>query len=188
MPLQTLIRRCPGWDFEAARKAASDAWEKELSKIRIESPDHDRKVVFYTALYHTMIAPALFSDMNGEFKGVKGDVQKAEGYNRYTVFSLWDTYRALHPLLTLTQPSRVNDMIKSMLDHYRQTGLLPVWELEGNETFCMVGNHSIPVIAEAILKDIGDFDRQLAIECDDCNLNVRPRRNGILRFAWIHAC
>jgi predicted alpha-1,2-mannosidase len=162
--LANLDATLPGWDFEAVRKAASDAWEKELSKIRIGSPDRDRKVVFYTALYHTMIAPSLFSDLNGEFKGVKGDVQKAAGYNRYTVFSLWDTYRALHPLLTFTQPSRVNDMIKSMLDHYKQTGLLPVWELEGNETFCMVGNHSIPVIAEAILKDIGDFDRQLAFE------------------------
>lgn len=154
----------PGWDFEAAKKAASDAWEKELSKIRIESPDHDEKVVFYTALYHTMIAPSLFSDANGGFKGVKGEALKAEGYNRYTVFSLWDTYRALHPLLTLTQPARVNDMVKSMLDHYSQTGLLPVWELEGNETFCMVGNHSIPVISEVILKDIGDFDRKKALD------------------------
>jgi predicted alpha-1,2-mannosidase len=162
--LANLDSSLPGWDFEATHKAASDAWEKVLSKIRIESPDHDRKVVFYTALYHTMIAPSLFSDLNGEFKGVKGDVQRAEGYNRYTVFSLWDTYRALHPLLTFTQQSRVNNLVKSMLDHYKQTGLLPVWELEGNETFCMVGNHSIPVIAEAILKDIGDFDRQLAFE------------------------
>ncbi len=162
--IENLDSSLPGWDFEAAKKAASDAWEKELSKIRIESPDNDIKVVFYTSLYHTMIAPSLFSDANGQFKGVKGDVQKAEGYNRYTVFSLWDTYRALHPLLTLTQPARVNDMIKSMLDHYSQTGLLPVWELEGNETFCMVGNHSIPVISEAILKDIGDFDRQKALD------------------------
>ncbi|MCX6334911.1 MAG: GH92 family glycosyl hydrolase [Bacteroidia bacterium] len=162
--LANLDNSLPGWDFEAVRKAASDAWEKELSRIRIGSPDRNRMVVFYTALYHTMIAPSLFSDLNGEFKGVKGDVQKAEGYNRYTVFSLWDTYRALHPLLTFTQQPRVNDMIKSMLDHYKQTGLLPVWELEGNETFCMVGNHSIPVIAEAILKNIGDFDRQLAFE------------------------
>jgi len=153
-----------GWDFEATKKGASDAWEKELSKIRIQSNDSVQKTIFYTALYHTMVAPALFSDANGEFKGVKGDVQKASGYNRYTVFSLWDTYRALHPLFTLTQPSRVNDMVKSMLDHYKQTDLLPVWELEGNETFCMVGNHSIPVIAEAILKGIGDFDQQLAFE------------------------
>jgi predicted alpha-1,2-mannosidase len=154
----------PGWDFEATQKAASDAWEKELAKIRIQSGDTVQKTIFYTALYHTMVAPALFSDANGEFKGVKGDVQKASGYNRYTVFSLWDTYRALHPLFTLTQQPKVNDMVKSMLDHYKQTGLLPVWELEGNETFCMVGNHSISVIAEAILKGIGDFDQQLAFE------------------------
>jgi len=162
--LENLDTSLPAWDFEAVKKAASDAWEKELSKIRIGSPDRDRKVIFYTALYHTMIAPSLFSDSNGEFKGVKGDTQKADGYDRFTVFSLWDTYRALHPLLTFTQQARVNDMVKSMLDHYVQTGLLPVWELEGNETFCMVGNHSIPVIAEAILKDIGDFDRDLAFK------------------------
>lgn len=154
----------PGWDFEATQTAASDAWEKELSKIKIQTTDSVQKTIFYTAMYHTMVSPALFSDSNGEFKGIKGDVQKADGYNRYTVFSLWDTYRALHPLLTLTQQPRVNDMVKSMLDQYRQTGLLPVWELEGNETFCMVGNHSIPVIAEAILKGIGDFDHELAFE------------------------
>jgi len=89
-------------------------------------------------------------------------VQKAEGYKRYTVFSLWDTYRALHPLFTIIQGDRVNDMVKSMLDHFRQTGLLPVWELEGNETFCMVGNHAISVIAEAVMKETGDFDREEA--------------------------
>jgi predicted alpha-1,2-mannosidase len=160
--LANLDGSLPGWDFEATRKAASDAWEKELSKITIQTSDENQKTIFYTALYHTMIAPALFSDSNGEFKGVKGTVQRTKGYKRYTVFSLWDTYRALHPLFTLTQSQRVNDMVKTMLDHYRQTGLLPVWELEGNETFCMVGNHSIPVIAEAILKGIGDFDRNQA--------------------------
>ena len=162
--LANLDTSLPGWDFEATQTAASDAWEKELSKIKIQSNDSVQKTIFYTSLYHTMVAPALFSDSNGEFKGTKGDVQKADGYNRYTVFSLWDTYRALHPLYTLTQQSRVNDMVKSMLDHYKQSGLLPVWELEGNETFCMVGNHSIPVIAEAILKGIGNFDQQLAYE------------------------
>jgi predicted alpha-1,2-mannosidase len=162
--LANLDASLPGWDFEGTRAAASDAWEKELSIIRIQSSDNDQKIIFYTSLYHTMVAPALFSDINGEFKGVSGDVQKATDYKRYTVFSLWDTYRALHPLYTFTQQARVNDMVKSMLDHYRQTGILPVWELEGNETFCMVGNHSISVIAEAILKEIGDFDVQLAYE------------------------
>jgi predicted alpha-1,2-mannosidase len=162
--LANLDASLPGWNFEATQKAASDAWEKELSKITIQSDDPNQKTIFYTSLYHTMVAPALFSDLNGEFKGVKGDIQKADGYKRYTVFSLWDTYRALHPLFTLTQQPRVNDMVKTMLDNYKQTGILPVWELEGNETFCMVGNHSISVIAEALLKGIGDFDRQLAFE------------------------
>jgi predicted alpha-1,2-mannosidase len=162
--LQNLDSSLPGWDFEAIRQAASDAWEKELGKIRIQSDDPARKTVFYTALYHTMVAPALFSDQNGQFKGLKGVPQEADGYKRYTVFSLWDTYRALHPLFTLTQQPRVNDMVKSMLDHYSQCGILPVWELEGNETFCMVGNHSVSVIAEAVLKGIGDFNKETAFE------------------------
>lgn len=162
--LANLDGSLPGWDFEATAQAASDAWEKELSKIRIQSNDSIQKTIFYTALYHTMVHPSLFSDANGEFKGLKGDVQKADGYKRYTVFSLWDTYRAEHPLFTLTQQQRVNDMVKSMLDHYRQSGVLPVWELEGNETWCMVANHSIAVIAEAILKNIGDFDREEAFQ------------------------
>jgi predicted alpha-1,2-mannosidase len=153
-----------GWDFNAFRQAASDEWEKELSKIRIQSESADQKKIFYTSLYHTMIAPALFSDANGEFKGVNGDRQAPTDYDRYTVFSLWDTYRALHPLFTITQQPLVNEMVKSMLDHYQQTGILPVWELEGNETFCMVGNHSISVIAEAILKRIGNFNYHQAFE------------------------
>ncbi len=162
--LENIDATFAGWNFEDTRKAASDAWERQLGKIKIQSDDQKQKTIFYTSLYHTMVAPALFSDINGEFKGLKGETQKADGYNRYTVFSLWDTYRALHPLFTLTQQPRVNDMVKSMLDHYKQCGILPVWELEGNETFCMVGNHSISVIAEAILKGIGDFDKQLAFE------------------------
>jgi predicted alpha-1,2-mannosidase len=162
--IENLDISMPGWDFEATQRAASDAWEKELGKIRIQSGDTAQKIIFYTALYHTMVAPALFSDLNGDFKGLKGDTRKAKGYNRYTVFSLWDTYRALHPLFTITQQPRVNDMVKTMLDHYKQCGILPVWELEGNETYCMVGNHSISVIAEALLKGIGDFDHELAYE------------------------
>ena len=162
--VQNLDSSLPGWDFEAVKQAASDAWEKALAKIRIKSDDPSVKKIFYTSLYHTMVAPALFSDVNGQFKGLNDTAQEAAGYDRYTVFSLWDTYRALHPLFTITQQPRVNDMVKSMLDHYKQCGILPVWELEGNETFCMVGNHSISVIAEAIMKGIGDFDVELAYE------------------------
>lgn len=162
--LQNMDSSLSGWDFETTRQAASDAWESQLGKMHIQSDDLRLKTIFYTALYHAFVAPALFSDMNGEFKSLNGDTRKTGGYNRYTVFSLWDTYRALHPLFTLTQQPRVNDMVKTMLDHYKQCGILPVWELEGNETYCMVGNHSISVIAEAILKEIGDFDRELALE------------------------
>jgi predicted alpha-1,2-mannosidase len=162
--LENIDATFAGWDFEVTKKAASDAWEVQLGKIRIQSDDPKQKTIFYTALYHTMVAPALFSDLNGEFKSLKGETRKADRYNRYTVFSLWDTYRALHPLFTLIQQPRVNDMVKTMLDHYKQCGILPVWELEGNETYCMVGNHSISVIAEALLKGIGDFDDQLAFE------------------------
>jgi len=162
--LENIDATFAGWDFEDTRKAASDAWERQLGKIRIQSDDPQQKTIFYTALYHTMVAPALFSDINGEFKSLNGETRKTDGYNRYTVFSLWDTYRALHPLFTLIEQPKVNDMVKTMLDHYKQCGILPVWELEGNETFCMVGNHSISVIAEALLKGIGDFDNQLAFE------------------------
>ncbi len=162
--IKNLDASLAGWDFDATIQAASEAWEKELQKIKIQSNDEVQKKIFYTALYHTMVAPALFSDLNGEFKGVEGKTMVASDYNRYTVFSLWDTYRSLHPLFTLVQQDKVNDMVKSMLDHYQQTGILPVWELEGNETFCMVGNHSITVIAEAVLKGIGDFDYELALE------------------------
>ncbi|RKD90342.1 GH92 family glycosyl hydrolase [Mangrovibacterium diazotrophicum] len=162
--LKNLDQTLVDWDFDRVRKAASDAWENELQKIKIEATDNEVRKILYTALYHTMIQPALFSDLNGEFKGVDGSVKTAKGYKRYTIFSLWDTYRSLHPLFTLIEQPRVNDMIKSMLDHYEQTGILPVWELDGNETFCMVGNHSITVIAEAILKGIGDFDYVLAYQ------------------------
>jgi predicted alpha-1,2-mannosidase len=160
--LQNLDVSLTGWNFEAVAQSASDAWEKELSKIKIQADDKDTKINFYTAMYHTMVAPALFSDQNGMFKGLNGQPLEADGYNRYTVFSLWDTYRALHPLFTIIQQPRVNDMVKTMLDNYSQSGILPVWELEGNETFCMVANHSISVIAEAILKGIGDFNREAA--------------------------
>lgn len=152
------------WDFDAVAKAADSAWNVELAKFKVETESLEKMRIFYTALYHTKISPALFSDTDGKFKGVDGSVQVAEGYNRYTIFSLWDTYRTLHPLYTLTDSERVNDMVKSMMDHYRQSGALPIWELEGNETGCMVGNHSISVIAEAIVKGIGDFDTEEAFE------------------------
>ncbi len=140
----------PGWDFEATAEAAAQAWNEQLSKIRIETSDGSVKRIFYTGLYHTMIAPSLFTDAGAQ--------------NRYTTFSLWDTYRAAHPLMTIIHPEKVPDMINTMLDIYSAQGKLPVWHLWGNETDCMVGNPAIPVMADAMLKGFGGFDRELAYE------------------------
>jgi predicted alpha-1,2-mannosidase len=151
--LANLEAEMPGWDFESYRQQALDTWEKELQKIQIEA-DEATKRIFYTALYHSFISPNLYSDIDGKFKGQNGGVRQAEGFQRYSVFSLWDTFRALHPLLHLTQPELSANLVASMLDHYRERGALPVWELENHEAFTMVGNHSVAVIAEAFLKGI----------------------------------
>ena len=156
--MENLDKEIPGWDFNKSKNEAADLWRIELSKIRIETTDKALRRTFYTALYHTMIEPSLFSDVDGKFKGADGKVHQAKGYNQYTVFSLWDTFRAEHPLFTLIERNCVNDFIKSMLAHYEETGLLPVWELEGNETNTMIGYHAVPVIADAILKGFYGFD------------------------------
>lgn len=140
------------WDFNKARLAAEARWETELQKIKVKTSTEDLKTVFYTALYHSMVAPALHTDLNGEYKGLNGQINKADGFTRYTIFSLWDTFRANHPLFTITQPEKVHDFIHSFMAIYRESGLLPVWELVGNETNCMIGYHSIPVITDAWLK------------------------------------
>lgn len=156
--LENLNKEIPDWNFEKIKKSAEESWRKELSKIEIETPKKSLKNIFYTALYHSMIEPSLFSDINGEFKGADSLIHKAIGYNQYTVFSLWDTFRAEHPLLTIIEQNRVNDFVNSMLAHYNETGLLPVWELEGNETNTMIGYHAVPVIADAILKGFRGFN------------------------------
>ena len=162
--MENLDKEIPGWNFSKVKYAAADSWRKELSKIKIETPDKDLEKTFYTALYHTMIEPSLFSDIDGKFKGADGKVHKAKGYNQYTVFSLWDTFRAEHPLFTIIEQNRVNDFVRSMLAHYEETGLLPVWELEGNETNTMIGYHAVPVIADAILKGFHGFNIEEAFK------------------------
>ncbi|MBR8535554.1 GH92 family glycosyl hydrolase [Carboxylicivirga sediminis] len=153
------------WDFEKQRQNASDSWEKELQKIKVTTPEEDVKTIFYTAFYHSMIAPYVHSDHDGEYKGLNGEVNKAEGFERYTVFSLWDTFRASHPLFTIVQEDLVHDFIHSFMAIYRESGLLPVWELVGNETNCMIGYHAIPVIADAWQKGlITDIDGNELLE------------------------
>ncbi|WP_430811895.1 MULTISPECIES: GH92 family glycosyl hydrolase [unclassified Carboxylicivirga] len=161
----SIEKEIPGWDFDAQRQLAANVWEDELQKIKVTSPEEDVKTIFYTALYHSMIAPFTHSDHNGEYKGLNGKVNKAEGFDRYTVFSLWDTFRASHPLFTIVQQDKVRDFVESFMAIYRESGLLPVWELVGNETNCMIGYHAIPVIADAWQKGlISDMDGDALLE------------------------
>lgn len=154
----------PGWDFNKVIKDADKAWNNQLSKIIIKTDSLAQLKKFYTAFYHTMIAPSIFNDVNGEYWGTDKKVHKSVGFNNVTTFSLWDTYRANHPLFTITQPKHVNDMINSMLAIYQQQGTLPVWHLMANETNTMPGNSALPVVADAVLKGYTGFDTHLAYE------------------------
>ncbi|MBR6457284.1 MAG: GH92 family glycosyl hydrolase, partial [Bacteroidales bacterium] len=150
--------------LQTLKAGTEKAWEAYLSKLPCPYSDRERKTRFYTALYHTAIHPSLYSDANGEYRGMDGAVHKADGWERYTVFSLWDTFRGLHPLLTEIEPERTVDFIRSMLSVYDEAGKLPVWELSGWETDCMIGYNSAPVIADAIARGLGGFDYEHAFE------------------------
>lgn len=154
----------PGWDFAKQVSLADQAWNKELSRIVVKSNDAEKMRIFYTSLYHTMIAPSVFNDVNGDYLGTDKKVYKNAPFTNYTTFSLWDTYRAAHPLLTLINSKMAGDVVNTMLAIYQQQGKLPVWHLMGNETNCMVGNPALPVIADAYLKGIKGFDKDLAYE------------------------
>lgn len=153
----------PHWDFDLVRKQAEDAWNTKLSKIQVEGGSREQQRIFYTALYHTYVAPYVFNDVDGNYRGMDGEVHHAD-HNVYTVFSLWDTFRALHPLMTILEPEMTSDFIKTFLLHYQQGGRLPVWELWGNETDCMIGYHSASVITDAYMKGIRGFDADLALD------------------------
>lgn len=149
-------------NFSQVKKDAELFWEDELSKIKITTNDVEDTKVFYGSLYHVFIAPALFSDVNGEYLEPDGTITTCDGYDRYSTLSLWDTYRATHPLFVLTQRDLTNDFVKSMLAHYDVRGFLPIWELEASENYCMIGNHSVSVIVDAWLKGIRDYDVEKA--------------------------
>ncbi len=153
-----------GWDFDYVATAAKKSWQNSLSKIKVEALNLDQQIIFYTALYHSLLAPNIFMDVDNRFRGMDGEIHKAVGFTNYTVFSLWDTYRAVHPLFTLIESGRNLDMINSMLKKYDQSGLLPVWELASNETNCMIGYHSIPVIVDAWMKGYKNFDIEHAFK------------------------
>ena len=150
-----------GWDFDGVKQKAATIWERELSKIKVAANDPATLATFYTALYHTYLEPARYSDIRGNYTGADGKLANSQN-PVFSVQSLWDTFRAANPLFTLTQPERVPDIINSYLVFYRQTGLLPVWDLMFNETNTMTGYHAVPIIADAILKNIKGFDYELA--------------------------
>jgi len=161
--LANMTAELPGWNFENIVRKGNEKWERQLNKIAIEPADPVQQKIFYTALYHTLISPALYNDHDSSYRGTDGRVVEHAPFNNYTIFSLWDTYRTFHPLMTLIQPERVNDFVNSMLAIYRQQGKLPVWHLQGRETDCMVGYSAVPVIADAWLSGFHGFDPNLAL-------------------------
>lgn len=174
------------WNFEKLRANAKAAWNKELCKIDIRGGTKDQQTVFYTALYHTFLVPNIYQDVDGQYRGTDLKVHRSSNTTNYSVFSLWDTYRAYHPLMTIINQQRTFDWIATFLMQYKYGGLLPVWELSGNETFCMIGYHSVPVIVDAYQKGIRGFDADLVLkamrsyaESDRFGLNYY-RQNGYL--------
>ncbi len=156
-----LLQEGATWDFDAVAQQASQRWNDELATITIETTDTVQKRLFYTAMYHSMMAPVLFSDINGDYRGANDSVYNA-AEPRFTNFSLWDTYRAKQPLMTIVQPKRAAQFVNSMIDICHQQGRLPVWHLWGNETDCMVGDPAIPVVADAIVKQLPGVDYEEA--------------------------
>lgn len=153
-----------GFDFNGVKSEAESIWRDQLTKITVEDDNKTNKTKFYTAMYHSFLAPHLFSDANGEYYGADGKTHKAEGYDRYTLFSLWDTFRSLHALLTITNPEMVDDLVKSMMAFYDESGLLPTWDLMSNETDVMIGYHAVPVIVDAYLKGLTTVPAEKLLE------------------------
>lgn len=168
-------------NFNEAKELSTKLWEKELGKIDIEGGTLSEQRTFYTALYHSMITPNLYSDVDGQYLGMDKKIHKADNYNRYTVFSLWDTYRTLHPLLTIIDQKRTKDFVNTALDIYKQNGILPVWELASFETNCMIGMHGISMIADAYMKGIRG-DKELTLETMVNNASSIKRIENLKKF------
>jgi len=163
--LKNLKTEIPGWDFDRVVNNAASRWNEEMEKMKIKGTKKEKQT-FYTSLYHSLLTPVIFEDVDGKYRGFDQNIHEAKDFREYSIFSLWDTYRAEHPLFTLIQPERDSDMINTMLSYYDQSvdHLLPVWSLDNNETWCMIGYHSVPVIADAIVKGVKGFDWEKAYE------------------------
>ncbi|MBW3128589.1 GH92 family glycosyl hydrolase [Hymenobacter profundi] len=175
--LRNLRAEIPGWDFEAVKRQGQAQWQEQLGKVAIESPKKIDKENFYTAMYHAALSPTTYMDVDGQYRGLDQNIHQAKGFTNYTTFSLWDTYRALHPLFNLLEPKRNADMVQSMLSHYDQSTLhmLPIWSHYANENWCMIGYHSVPVIADAVLKGVVPAD-QAQRALDACVTTAHQKR------------
>ena len=174
--MKNLQAEVPTDDFDKYLASARKDWDERLGKIEIQCEDRDERTKFYTALYHSMLAPTIYNDVDGAYYGPDKQVHQADGWTNYSTFSLWDTYRAAHPLYTYVAPERVNDMVKSFIAFYEQNGRLPVWNMWGSETDMMIGYHAVAVIADAYLKGIGDFDAEKALEACVATANLDDYR------------
>ena len=174
--VRNLAAEVPEDNFDKYLAVTRKNWNEQLSKIEITCDDPDEKVKFYTALYHSMLAPTIYNDVDGAYYGPDKQVHQADGWTNYSTFSLWDTYRAAHPLYTYIEPQRVNDMVQSFLAFFEQNGRLPVWNFYGSETDMMIGYHAVPVIVDAYLKGIGNFDPKKALTACVATANIDEYR------------
>jgi predicted alpha-1,2-mannosidase len=186
--LKNLDADIPDWNFDRVRKETCKKWDRELGKIRIEGTQEEKET-FYTAMYHAFNTPNLYQDVSGEYRGFDQSIHKAKGFTNYTIFSLWDTFRAAHPLLALIQAERDADMVNSMLAHYDESidRMLPIWSLQANETWCMIGYHAVPVIIDAYFKGVKGFDAERAYQAMKTTA-MNPDYNGLPdydRLGWV---
>ncbi|UZH56693.1 GH92 family glycosyl hydrolase [Salinimicrobium tongyeongense] len=177
---KSIKEEAPHFNFDTYKKAAGKIWESELQKIKIETPDENKKAVFYTMMYHSMLAPTLLSDPSGNYKAPNHQIENSKDFDRYDTFSLWDTFRAAHPLYTIIQQEKVPHFINSLLAHYKETGLLPVWSMQGNETNMMLGYHAVPVVVDAYFKGFS-FDADLAYEACKASAMANDRSIDVYR-------
>ncbi|MBT6175555.1 MAG: glycoside hydrolase family 92 protein [Flavobacteriales bacterium] len=173
--LKNLRAEIPHWDFNKTKAETQVKWNEELSKINVTTLSLDDKRTFYSALYHTNLSPIIYEDVDGKYRGLDQNIHSSQGFTNYSIFSLWDTYRALHPLFNITQTERNNDIIKSMLAHHDESvhNMLPIWSHYANENWCMIGYHATSVIADAMAKNVGDFNHERALQASVNTANVR---------------
>jgi len=186
--LQNLDAEISDWDFDKVKEATKAKWDKELSSFQIEGSD-EQKATFYTSLYHALLVPNLYQDVNGDYRGCDENIHRDPKFTEYTVFSLWDTFRAEHPLLSLIREKRDSDMINTLLAHFSQSAdhLLPMWELQGGETWCMIGYHAVPVIVDGYLKGVKGFDAQRAYDAIKTTA-MNPDYDGLASYrklGWV---